>query len=187
MLVRLRADFAQRTRTSWADPHRYIHGSRGHYALPAAVWDGWMDAWFESCLWSSSRQGMGSDGFMCHDMLYSHSAPLGDIGSSPICSTNSNRVIPGLTTSYDSAYFHFCFASLDVFLLNLVCAAPLSTCWLGRRSHYILPQRRGSCPHRTRNFYLEWPLTFLSSVHLSAQTISRSVWIKSSFSQKPPL
>lgn len=79
---------------------------------------------------------MGSDGFMCHDMLYSHSAPLGDIGSSPICSANSNRVIPELTTSYDSAYFHLCFGSLHVFLLNLMCVALLPTSRLGRCSHH---------------------------------------------------
>lgn len=113
----------QQAGTSWVDVHvlhRQTHTSHAQLTLYAsrcnASWlYGWMDAWFETCLWSPPRQGMGIDGFMFRDMLYWHTALLSHPGSSLVYTANFNPIYPKLTALYNSA-FSFDTSSLSLLI-----------------------------------------------------------------------
>lgn len=102
---------------------------------------GWMDSWFETCLWSPLRQGMGSDGFMCHDMLYWHTALLSHPGSSLACTAHFNPIYSKLTTLYDS---HISTWSLSLLILLFF---SVSVCRLYLLLCLCLPRASSSSSH----------------------------------------
>ena len=62
---------------------------------------------------------MGIDGFVCHDMLYWHTALLTHPGSSLVYTAHFNPIYPKLTTLYNSL-FYFYTSSLSLLILLLL-------------------------------------------------------------------
>lgn len=100
-----------------------------------------MDVWFETCLWSPPRQGMGIDGFMFHDMLYWHTALLSHPGSSLVYTTNFNPIYPKLTACIIHASLSICLLCLSWlfffrFRLYVSVYSCISICMSSSLSHF---------------------------------------------------